>query len=239
MKYLELLSKFWNSNNFDSKSTLLYLFLLHYGNEIGNQNFKLSDVFLSEKLNIKIPTIRNAREKLCNYGLIQYQTQNGTPCLYTIIEDSEVPDGDTQIKKTRKERKRPKEIVSKKILKESFQKSPKKQAGNTREEKTEEIAEITFSKKSLVSQIQTNPNLPLFDEFLTFAKTLKNYSSELDIKIEDKYNMWVQNNWKNETDRPITNWKALLRNLLPYLNDSNNKERVELQNIERPKIITK
>ena len=118
-------------------------------------------------------------------------------------------------------------------------KSPKKQAGNTREEKTEEIAEITFSKKSLVSQIQTNPNLPLFDEFLTFAKTLKNYSSELDIKIEDKYNMWVQNNWKNETDRPITNWKALLRNLLPYLNDSNNKERVELQNIERPKIITK
>lgn len=238
MKYLELLSKFWNSNNFDSKSTLLYLFLLHYGNEIGNQNFKLSDVFLSEKLNIKIPTIRNAREKLCNYGLIQYQTQNGTPCLYTIIEDYEVPYGDIQIKKTRKERKRLKEIVSKKILKESFQKLPKKQPDNTREEKTE-IAEITFSKKSLVSQIQTNPNLPLFDEFLTFAKTLKNYSSELDIKIEDKYNIWVQNNWKNETDRPITNWKALLRNLLPYLNNSNNKERVELQNIERPKIITK
>jgi hypothetical protein len=62
-----------------------------------------------------------------------------------------------------------------------------------------------------------NIEIPTFDEFLGYAKTLNNYHSKLDFSIKEKYDSFKNNDWKNSADRPIINWKSLLEKQLPFL----------------------
>lgn len=227
MSRLELINQFWERNNNESLGSVassMYFFLLYHWSKSDMVDFKLSDVAISESLSISRPTIKITKEKLQKLRLIQYTIQNGTPCLYKIIEDYNFSNDDGQIPIKIKVAKKVKEIGLKNNLRKSKEIKPIKS-----ESKSEDIIEKTIENA-------LTGNYPLFDEFLIFSKTLKSYSTQLDLKIEEKYNCWIHNGWKNDIGRPITNWKALLRSIMPYIADSDSKETVELQNIERPKL---
>ncbi len=63
---------------------------------------------------------------------------------------------------------------------------------------------------------QTQNNVPAFDEFLIYAKTLKIYHSSFDFQIEAKYNAWNEAGWKDGNNKKISNWKIKLQNTMPY-----------------------
>ena len=73
-----------------------------------------------------------------------------------------------------------------------------------------------------------------------YAKTLENYIPELDYLIQEKYDSWLGNGWKNGYNKPITNWKSSIKNTMPFLQSelqSGNatSQKIALQTIKRPK----
>ncbi len=61
-----------------------------------------------------------------------------------------------------------------------------------------------------------NTDTPAFSEFLSYCKTLSIYHSSLDFQIEAKYNVWVENKWKDGNNKAIKNWKIKIQNTMPY-----------------------
>ena len=49
------------------------------------------------------------------------------------------------------------------------------------------------------------------DEFMEYAKTIETYEPYLDSEIQSRYEDWKNNDWRNSSDRPITNWKSSLK----------------------------
>ncbi|MFN3773468.1 hypothetical protein [Cloacibacterium normanense] len=79
-------------------------------------------------------------------------------------------------------------------------------------------------------------DIPSFVEFLDYAKSLEPYEPLLEALLEQKYIEWKNKNWKTSLNKPISNWKILLKNLMPYLkNSSESFNEISLPNIERPK----
>lgn len=221
MKYLDLLSKFWEYNErlpFGSSAAVVYTFLVHKWYQNKYEDFILSDIELSKELKLAINTIKTVKEKLHAHKLIQFEVKIGHPCSYKLETDFSVPGIEN-------------------IL------VPKKDA----EKKKERNPDSTLKKKIAIPQLPVEteptkfipdiiPDIPSFDEFLTHAKSLKNYSTSIDSKIEEKYNNWIENGWKNGYDRPITNWKSSLKSTMPYIIDSkDNKEQINIPIINRPK----
>ena len=88
--------------------------------------------------------------------------------------------------------------------------------------------------------ISVSGNIPSLEEFTEYAKTLENYTPELDNLIKAKYDSWLENGWKNGYDKPITNWKSSIKNALPFLqnelhSDTAVSSEIILQTIKRPK----
>ena len=89
-----------------------------------------------------------------------------------------------------------------------------------------------------VPQNLKNSKIPSLDEFIEYAKSLEGYEVELDLNISEKYESWINNGWKNTSNRPISNWKSTLKSTLPYLKNANGENSLSLQNIpniKRPK----
>src|SRR5690606_6548550 len=87
--------------------------------------------------------------------------------------------------------------------------------------------------------IPTFGNIPSLKEFTEYTKTLENYIPELDDLIETKYDNWLKNGWKNNYNKPITNWKSSIKNGMAFLHNelqSNSKisSKNALQTIKRP-----
>lgn len=217
MNYSELTQKFWQYNQKDSLgATAIAFYFLLLDKYIANnyENFTLSDVELSTELKLSRNTIKVTKIKLRNLGLIHYQSKIGVPCFYRIITDYSTP-----------------EVVKKSI--KTFS------TPIINEEKPIKIP-VSESKNDTIlipKEPIKNLNIPSVEEFLEFAKTLKNYSPELNSKIEGKYDSWIENNWKNGYDRPITNWKSTLKSTLPYLIQApkNTMNPKEIPTINRPK----
>jgi len=74
MYYIELINRFWQCNNerpICSNATALYFYLLNVCNSLGwKETFKHSDRYLSFQLGISVNTVRNAKNKLKELGLI-------------------------------------------------------------------------------------------------------------------------------------------------------------------------
>lgn len=90
MSYLDLIKKFWKSNdqiNINPSAINLYLFLLECWDRNNNQDFELSDYEISKKLSMVRKTIKVCKDSLRNLGLISYQVKNGFPTFYKIIID--------------------------------------------------------------------------------------------------------------------------------------------------------
>ena len=238
MSYLEFTSQFWEYNKkfpLGASASVIYIFLLDKGYKKKFEDFVLSDIEISKELKLSINTIKAAKEKLRDQGLIKYQTQNGLPCQYKLINDY----SKGSIKKKEKE-------VDTILIGNNKEKSALKNKSvkktNSRKADFKELENNLVDNNSVNSKpaIVVNPDIPSFDEFISFARNIKNYTSDLDSKIETKYTSWVNKGWKTDSNRPITNWKQVLKNIIPYIIDSDpysEKQTISLPSIERSNLI--
>ena len=225
MNYPELIKRFWEYNAKEplgAVTVAFYLFLLEIGQESNKSDFSLSDTEICNRLKITRPTIGTLRQKLCHLNMIRFQSQNGLPGHYKI--NAEYPSDIFSFEK-------PKKPLSQK----------KTNSDKAKPEKA------TIQKQELPSNNQvrvTIPvarNIPSLNEFTEYAKTLENYTPELNELVQIKYDSWLKNGWKNGYGKQITNWKSSLKNILPFLRvelESQNtvpQKEVNLQSIKRPK----
>ena len=244
MYYLELIQRFWDFNKKEKISPteiLLYFYLLKMGYENDRYDFKISDVELGKELGLTRKTIKSTKEKLKRLDLIQFQSKNGLPCHYRLLLNYSF------------------EIEYEKLCKTEGSKAKQSQKA-----KIFEIPENILSAKSIIdfvseveidNNVQTssessqkqkleleqqnlkNSKIPSLDEFIEYAKSLEGYEAELDLNISKKYESWINNGWKNTSNRPISNWKSTLKSTLPYLRNKSEENSLSLQdipNIKRP-----
>lgn len=78
MNYIVLINKFWQCNLercISPNDTRLYFYLLHTCNSLGwKQPFGHSDRHLSIALGMSVNTVRDARNRLMQLGLIDFKT---------------------------------------------------------------------------------------------------------------------------------------------------------------------
>ena len=247
MYYLELIQRFWDFNKTAKSSpteVLLYFYLLKIGYENNRYDFKISDVELGKLLGLTRKTIKSTKEKLKSIGLIQFQTINGLPCHYRLLLNYSLEiEHEESIKKEKstiveKDQKREILEISESIL--SAQNSI--EAIKEIEINSDVKASSESPEKQKLEQVQVQKNLknskiPSLDEFIEYAKSLEGYEAELDLNISEKYESWINNGWKNTSNRPISNWKSTLKSTLPYLRNKSEENSLSLQdipNIKRP-----
>lgn len=224
MNYLELIQRFWgfnHKNQIGSTGISMYLYLLKIGYDNHGYDFHISDVVASKELGLTRKTVKVTKEKLKNFGLIEFQTKNGLPCCYRLLSDYPL-----QIAKSEK-------IENLKIEKSSV--SPKS-------EKVEIPSQQQQQQQQQSLPVINQKDIPSFEEFIRYAQTLQMYESELDSGIKEKYDVWVSNRWQNNSNRPITNWKTSLKSILPYLKNKNYDNQLSITNIpniKRPKELDK
>ncbi|AZI33883.1 hypothetical protein [Kaistella carnis] len=219
---LELSDRIWKFNESRALglSTLsVYFFLLRIGIERTSLKFTISDTQISTQLKMTRKTVKVCKEKLRRFGIISYQSISGIPAEISLISDYPLildnQHFDDDLNKKRKAKKQNEEVlVQSKILKTSVS----------------EIDDIS-TKKIM--------DFPTLKEFIEYAESIESYDDNLLLEIKNKHQTWTNNGWKNNFDRPITNWKSALKNSLPYLYNSaiKNKKTIEtIPTIRRIKI---
>ena len=231
MNYSELIYHFWEHNEkqpLGAVAVSLYLFLLEIWTKNDESDFKLSDTEICERLKITRPTIISSRQKLCSIGMIQYQSQNGLPGQYKILQEySPVLSVFENPKKAIPKKK--------KTVEKPIQKSENLLNENLPTDNLPKIYPPTF--------IPISCNIPCLEEFMQYVKTLENYVPELENLTEEKYKNWLENEWKNGYDKPITNWKSSIKSVMPFLQseleseNSASEKKIALQTIKRPRSI--
>ncbi|MDO4782120.1 MAG: hypothetical protein Q4A09_02750 [Capnocytophaga felis] len=74
-----------------------------------------------------------------------------------------------------------------------------------------------------IEKVEANgEEIPTLEEFMKYAKSIELYQPNLDFSIKSKYETWKDNGWKNGYDVPIKNWKQSLKNIFPFLANSEN-----------------
>ena len=234
MYYLELIDRFWDFNQkvrLGSSAISLYLYLLKLGKDNDSYKVVISDVALGNALGITRKTIRPTKEKLRELGLIEFESKSGFPCYYRILQNYSF---DIPI---------PEKIETEKINKVQSLEIVEKQETLKRNNSSDEVVpKISKSSDKVsiddTSKIEKSIVVPKFDEFIEFARTLEDYQPLLDSVIKEKYHSWLENDWRNSSGRPISNWKSSLKSILPYLKNSQKDDAVSvtsIPNIKRPK----
>lgn len=230
MYYLELIERFWEfyqNQKLGATSIAMYLYLLKIGYENDRYDFRISDVKISEDLGITRKTVKATKEKLRDFGLIQFQTKAGFPCSYRLILNYSL----TKFKEKTSfetETKVKSEVKKEEIIEQSFI------------QEIQSNDEVTLLQ--LEKHIHKNTAIPSLEEFKEYAKTLDFYNQTLDFEIQTKYENWKKNGWKNNFGKPISNWKSSLKSILPYLKNSETGQKPTNQiipTITRPKINSK
>lgn len=95
---------------------------------------------------------------------------------------------------------------------ESLQKDFKK----TIEELTKRLQKDTNNKGNTdKEEKKVNKSIPEFQEFKEHALSKE---PNIDLKaLENKYDSWVENDWKDGNDKKIKNWKSKLSNTITYI----------------------
>lgn len=236
MNASELTEKFWEYNEKEplgAVAVALYLFLIEIWKKNEENDFRLSDTEICERLKITRPTIIALRQKLVTAGMIQYQPKNGLPGHYKIhLEYS--PTFYPESKKAGSTIKRSQKTIHKK------NETAKKSLQNIEPSQNQNLTSDDLTKKPITITISLPSNIPSLEEFTHYAKLLDNYFPELDLIIKEKYDSWLGNGWKNGYDKPITNWKSSLKNIMPFLqselqSSNTTSEKIALPTIKRPK----
>ncbi len=235
MYYLELIERFWIFNEKvkpGSTAIAMYLYLLKTAKGRDAYDFKVSDVVLGKDLGMTRPTVKTAKEKLRDLGLIRFQTKNGVSGSYRLIlsyplypletpAPEEIKNNDVETKPSFKELK---DDLNLDLLTERI----KSKSANVNHK----------ISASSVQPANENIKIPELEEFLAYAQVLAAYQSELDELIKDKYHSWKGSGWKNNSDRLITNWRSSLKSTLPFLKNAAHDDQLSIQtipDIKRPK----
>ena len=239
MYYLELIQRFWDFNKtakISPTEVLLYFYLLKMGYENDRYDFKISDVELGKELGLTRKTIKSTKEKLKNLGLIQFQSKNGLPCHYRLLLNYSF---EIEYEKSIKneecaivEKDQNREVLeifdcilsaqnSVEVIKEIEINSDVKASSDSSQKQ----------KIELEQQNLKNSKIPSLNEFIEYAKSLEGYVPELELSINEKYEVWKNNGWKNTSNRPISNWKSTLKSTLPYLKNTSGENSLSLQDI--------
>lgn len=237
MYYIELIQRFWyfnKENQVGSTAISMYLYLLKTSNDTNHYDFKVSDIEISKQLGLTRKTVKCTKEKLRSLGLIQYQTKNGSRGSYRLILDYPLLITHTKASEKRvKERK----TISQKAEQLEIPLQPSLPIQDT-SENIPKIVNQSIKPQFLkvLSPIIDDKSIPTIEEFIEYAQTLESYDSQLDFSIKEKYENWVNNNWKNSSDRPITSWKSSLKSMLPFMKSSTNNNTIpSIPNIKRTK----
>jgi len=213
MYYLEMIQRFWSFNesrSIGSTAISMYLYLLKTGYTQDRYDFKISDVVIAKELGLTRKTVKSAKQKLEIFGLIIYKTQNGLPCYYRLVLDYPFQLTDPLI-----------EMIIE------------------IEEATNDFLETAeqFQAAQELTEMKVAGNIPTINEFLDYAVTLESYDLTLDPIITEKYKSWINDKWQNSAGRPITNWRSLLKSIMPYMkfsNDMHLSSAEDIPKIERP-----
>ena len=208
-----MIQRFWffnESRPIGSTAISMYLYLLKIGHSQDRYDFKISDVVIAKELRLTRKTVKIAKQKLQGLGLIRYEIKNGLPCYYRLVLDYpfQLPDPRTEM------------IIE-----------TEGEAMHIFEE-----VDVMEANQSL-TEIKVTRNIPTTNEFLNYAATLDSYDLTLDPIIMEKYKSWINDKWQNSAGRPITNWRSLLKSIMPYLkfNDGLHLSSAEdIPKIERP-----
>lgn len=230
MYYQELIERMWifNQNNkLGSTAIAMYLYLLKLGNDTNGYDVSVSDVAISNILGVTRKTIKVTKEKLKDFGLIDYQTKNGFPCSYRLLVNYPL--------EVFKHEKTINTIIN---AKENHPSIEKNESLKALEENKQNAPKNKEQEINVIEDLKTVQ--PSLEEFMAYAKTLDGYETALDSAIKEKYILWSENGWKNNSGRPINKWKSSLKSTLPYLKDNtdNKTSFVEpLPSIKHPKSI--
>ena len=248
MYYLELIQRFWDFNKKAKVSpteVLLYFYLLKIGYENDRYDFKISDLELGKKLGLTRKTIKSTKEKLKNLGLVQFQSKNGLPCHYRLLLNYSFEIENEKLHKTEGTKAKkfqkpnvleiPENILSAQSIIDFVSEveidNDIKPTSETFPQQKKKIELEQERSQKQVPQNLKNSKIPSLDEFIEYAKSLEGYEAELDLNISEKYESWINNDWKNTSNRPISNWKSTLKSTLPYLRNKSEENSLSLQNI--------
>lgn len=90
------------------------------------------------------------------------------------------------------------------------------------------------TRKTLVKLVGNENEIVKEDVFINYCKDiLKEKFTALEFSLKAKYESWVSNEWRDGHDKPIKNWKAKIKNTIPFLKPDNNKQKsTTLANID-------
>lgn len=222
MDYITLIKKFWKFNekqDLNYSIVSFYLLLLEEWDNNSNQDFRISDVIISKKLQMRRMSIPVIKQKLLQLGLIQYKTKNGSPCLYKIITDYNIDlflESSSPTKPNAEDKGKPLEIPKVEIPKTTTE-PPKVETPLQKETEIPKV-EVPIHKEP---QKELPKGIPTLEEFLAYAKTIEIYQPELDFQIKTKYEKWLDDGWKTGFGKPIKNWQIVLKSAMSYMNKSN------------------
>lgn len=214
MDYLSLIKKFWAFNEGYSLSApvvAVYLFLLDNWEKIGCEDFQFSDKVMSKRLKINRKTIKTSKDTLQNLGLISYQITNGLPTLYKIIPDYLVRTSSAEKGRT----------TAKQVIKKRGEKSVYQLGEFLKTSEMPKNKSLTLPREVPKESISKNIDIPSFEEFMSYARTLDIYEEGLDVHLKIKYETWKDDGWVSGYNKPIVNWKQTLKNTMPYLRSNN------------------
>lgn len=223
--YIYLLGKFWDfseDKQLGSSAILIYLYLLKEAFNRNNARFSISDVQISKDLNLTRKTVKENKNILLNNGLIDFKTKNGVPCNYQIITDYSIETENSSHKIEKK-------IAVKQDLKK--QDIGKMLSKNVEQNSKQNSEQLSKDLTQNIPQKALYTDIPTLEEFLKFAQTLNSFEDSLVENLELKYEEWSENEWKNNFDRPITDWKSTIKNTIPYLKNRSSKNINSIQSI--------
>lgn len=101
------------------------------------------------------------------------------------------------------------------------------------------IEELDQFLESTIVGENSSSKYPSLNQFMDFARTLKDYSEKLDDLLIQKFHKWEETEWKNSLGRPILNWQSTLEKNINTLEFSHSYKSSSLSNlpiINRPKL---
>ena len=98
------------------------------------------------------------------------------------------------------------------VIQQANNKQPNKQPTSSQQAANKQA---TTDKNVLKTKKNEKNNIPAYEDF-------KNYALEkdktIDLKaLKNKYDSWIENDWKDGNDKKIINWKSKLLNVITYL----------------------
>lgn len=232
MYYVELIDRFWVFSDRFKPGTAaisLYLYLLNIAKEKDSYQFRMSDVELGKRLGLSRATIKTAREKLRDSGLVQYTAVSGVAASYRLIVNYPIDETNCD--------EMPNDVVEPIV----FTKENEIRFRSEEKNKSETADTIGDKDPTSVSResLKGKRMVPDLQEFLMYARSLDAYSPELDDIIKDKYSNWLFNDWKSDSGRVITNWRTSLKNILPFLKSGGKDSQLTIDripDIRHPKV---